>query len=76
MVYYPLEGMTKVGLNPYEAIIVAAQHARNINSQRLAQIERLEEDPGVFIDPRKITMVALKEVIEGKVQFKRTDSHQ
>ena len=25
---------------------------------------------------RKITMVALKEVIEGKVQFKRTDSNQ
>jgi DNA-directed RNA polymerase subunit K/omega len=36
----------------------------------------LEEDPIIMIDPRKITMVALKEVIEGKVQFKRTDSHQ
>ena len=76
MAYYSIDGLVKVGLNPYEAIIIAAQHARNINSKRLAQIERLEEDTALTLDPRKITMVALKDVLEGKVQYKRVDSER
>ena len=76
MTYFSIDELVKVGLNPYEAIIIAAQHARNINSKRLAQLERLEEDPAVAIDPRKITMVALKDVLDGKVQYKRVDSER
>jgi DNA-directed RNA polymerase subunit K/omega len=69
-----LEGLTELGLNRYEAVIVAAQHARRLNSKRLAQLELMEEDPSIDIDSRKITMRALRGVVSGEVKFERSDS--
>ncbi len=66
--------LNKQGLNAYEAVIIAAQHARSLNSRRLRQLERLEEDPSIDIDARKITAVALKDVLAGRVKFSRPDS--
>ena len=68
------EDLRKLGLNRYEAIIIAAQHARFLNTDRLEKLERLEEDPSIDLDPRKITMVALKDVLDAKVKFTRSDS--
>ena len=70
----PLEELAKMHLNRYEAVIVAAQHARHLNTQRLKKLEQMEEDPSVSIDSRKITMVALKDLLAGKVKFTRSDS--
>lgn len=69
-----IEGLQKQGLNSYEAVIIAAQHARHLNTMRLQALERLEEDPSIDIDARKITAVALKDVLSGKVKFSRSDS--
>ncbi|HOP07367.1 MAG TPA: hypothetical protein PLF13_08765 [candidate division Zixibacteria bacterium] len=69
-----IEGLDKQGLNNYEAVIIAAQHARYLNTKRLQALERLEEDPSIDIDARKITAVALKDVLSGKVKFSRSDS--
>jgi DNA-directed RNA polymerase subunit K/omega len=69
-----LEKLKELGLNTYEAVIVASQHARWLNTQRLAQLERMEEDPTIDIDSRKITEVALQDVLDGRVKFKRPDS--
>ncbi len=69
-----IEKLEELGLNRYEAIIVTARHARFLNSKRLKQLELLEQDPSIDIDSRKITMRALKEVLDGKVKFERTDS--
>jgi len=69
-----IEDLSKLGLNRYEAIIVAAQHARHLNTERLDKLERLEEDPSIDLDPRKITMVALKDVLDAKVKYTRSDS--
>ena len=69
-----IEDLDKVGLNSYEAVIVASQHARSLNAKRLAKLEEMEEDPGVSIESRKITAVALQDVLSGKVKFRRTDS--
>ncbi len=71
---FSIEGLKKIELNTYEAVIVASQHARRLNTKRLAQLERLGEDPSVDLETRKITAVALKEVLEGKVKFIRSDS--
>jgi len=68
------EDLRKLGLNRYEAIIVAAQHARHLNTDRLNKLERLEDDPSIDLDPRKITMVALKDVMEARVKYTRGDS--
>lgn len=68
------EELRKLGLNRYEAIIVASQHARHLNTERLNKLERLEEDPSIDLDPRKITMVALQDVLDSKVKYTRSDS--
>ncbi len=68
------EALNSLELNRYEAIIIASQHARRLNRERLDKLERLEEDPNIELDPRKITMVALKDLLDGRVKFTRSDS--
>ena len=70
----PLSELEKLGLNRYEAIIVASQHARHLNNVRLKTLEKMEENPDLEIESRKITMVALKDLLEGRVKFTRSDS--
>jgi DNA-directed RNA polymerase subunit K/omega len=64
----------KIGLNRYEAVIVAAKHARHLNKKRLQALEQMEENPTIELDPRKISMVAITELLDGKVKFLRPDS--
>lgn len=66
--------LNSLKLNRYEAIIIASQHARRLNTERLERLERLEEDPNIELDPRKITMIALKDLLDGRVKFTRSDS--
>ncbi len=74
MPIHTVEGLLELELNLYEAVIVASQHARILNSKRLAQLERMGEDPSVDLETRKITAVALQDVLDGKVKFKRPDT--
>lgn len=74
MPIHTVEGLPELGLNLYEAVIVSSQHARILNTKRLAQLERLGEDPSVDLETRKITAVALKDVLDGRVKFKRPDT--
>lgn len=69
-----IEELTKLGLNRYEAVIVASQHARILNSRRLKLLERMPDDPTIEIDSQKISMKALCELLDGKVKFNRPDS--
>ena len=74
MPIHTVVGLPELELNLYEAVIVASQHARILNSKRLAQLERMGEDPSVDLETRKITAVALQDVLDGKVKFKRPDT--
>lgn len=75
MGYIPIDDLDKVTFNRYEAVIVAALHARHLNAQRLAKFQELEEGAAeVDIEARKIAAVALKELMEGKVKFERSDT--
>ncbi len=65
------EELEKMGLNRYEAVIVASKYSRKLNTKRLMLLEQMEENPEIDIDSRKITMVALNDLVEGKVKFKR-----
>jgi DNA-directed RNA polymerase subunit K/omega len=69
-----IEGLKQLNLNVYEAVIVASQHARMLNTERLEQLERMGEDPSVDLETRKITAVALKDVLDGKIKFSRPDT--
>jgi len=75
MAYVPLDDLAKVTRNSYEAVIVASQHARRLNSKRLAKLAQLEEGvEEIDIEARKMTAVALRDLMEGKVNFERSDS--
>ena len=75
MAYQDLDDLTKVTRNRYEAVIVAAQHARHLNAKRLAAMAQIDEGViEVDIEARKMTAVSLRDVMEGKVTFERTDT--
>ena len=60
--------------NRYEAVIVAAQHARQLNAHRLSKLAQAQEGDVPEIEARKITIVALRDLIDGKVKFERSDT--
>lgn len=70
MVKMSFDELDKMTENRYEAVLIAAQRARQINSIRLAQLERMAEE-NVTIDGRKVTTLALQDMVNGKVKFRR-----
>jgi len=66
--------LSKLNLNRYEAIIVASKHARHLNNRRIKALEKMEEDPSVEIEARKMTMIALRDLLSGEVKYLRNDS--
>ncbi len=74
MAIIPSEQIDKITRNRYEAVIIAAQHARILNTRRLKQVAQLEEGAKVDIDGRKITGIALQDMVDGKVKFQRDSS--
>lgn len=69
-----LKDLDKLKINRYEAVIIASQHARLLNTKRIADLEKLEENPEHNFETRKITMVALKELLNGTLKFGRRGS--
>lgn len=69
MAIIPTEYVDKITNNRYEAVIIAAQHARYLNAKRLELVARLEEGAPIDIDGRKITGIALQDLVDGKVQY-------
>ena len=70
---FTFEDIDKLTRNRYEAVLIAAQRARKINSMRLAQLERMAEED-VTIDGRKVTSIAVQDLASGKVKFKSSSS--
>lgn len=70
----PIGELKGLNLNRYEAIIVASRHARHLNNLRIKTLEKLTENPELEIEARKITMVALKDLLEGRVKFHREET--
>jgi DNA-directed RNA polymerase subunit K/omega len=63
--------------NRYEAILLVAKHARRINLERVreqAQEEEEEESDTQEKQPKVITQ-AMKDVLEGNVEFERIDKN-
>lgn len=72
MVRTSFEELDKVTKNRYEAVLIASQRARHINSMRLAQLERMAEED-LSIDGRKVTSLALTDLSTGKIKIRRPD---
>ena len=73
MPYLPLDAIDRRTTNRYEAVIVSGQRARQINADRLAKLEKMLEDQTVEVDGTKVTTLALRDVIAGRVKFRRVD---
>lgn len=75
MGYVPLDMIDELTENRYEAVLVAAQRARQLNAIRLAKLEMLtsENAESIEIDSRKVTFIALTDCINGKVKFTRNE---
>lgn len=59
--------------NRYEAILLAAKHARRLNLERLRQKSEGEEETNGNEKQPKVILQALTDVLEGNVQFERRE---
>jgi len=71
MRYEKLDKVDGVVSNRYEAVIITAKRARQINADRLAKLELMPENEEIDLDPRKVTTRAIEELIKGKIKFER-----
>jgi len=71
MKLYALDDFYKNTENRYEAVHVAAKHARKLNEKASKEVEETQIDPASVPFPDKVIIKALDDVIKGKVKFVR-----
>jgi DNA-directed RNA polymerase subunit K/omega len=64
-----MSNLDDVTLNHYEAVLIASKRARLVNVKRLQQLEMMNEDSEYNIDYRKVTTVALEDLLTHKIKF-------
>ena len=64
-----MKNLDKVTKNPYEAVLVASRRARQLNTNRLAQMEMMTEDSEDVIDYRKVTTQAIEDMLRQRIKF-------
>ncbi len=60
--------------NEYEAVLAAAKLARKINALRVAAKEQLPPEEFNKMDQRKVTTLALEDLIQGKARIERKEA--
>ncbi|KPL18462.1 MAG: hypothetical protein AMJ92_07910 [candidate division Zixibacteria bacterium SM23_81] len=79
MNYVSAEELAGKATNKYEAVVVAAMRARQLNllEKKLREMESVkageEEEEGLEEENKKlkVTVIALKELVEGKIKFRQ-----
>ncbi len=66
-----IEKLDKRCKNRYEAVLLVAKHARRLNLERLREKSEGEELEPSEEKQTKVVTQALKDVLEGKVEFER-----
>lgn len=61
--------------NRYEAILLVAKHARRMNLERVREQSKEEEETAPQEKQPKVINQAMKDVLEGRVEFERTDKN-
>ncbi|GAB4319315.1 MAG: hypothetical protein Kow0074_08840 [Candidatus Zixiibacteriota bacterium] len=67
------EGLEKYAKNRYEAVLIAAARARQLNAKKIALEERGLEDEAAELKRLKMTSYALDELLDGKIEVTRLD---
>jgi DNA-directed RNA polymerase omega subunit len=69
-----LDKLDYITLNRYQAVLLAAKRARQLNAERLRRLEMMAEDTEIDIDYRKVTTVALENLLDDKIKVKEGES--
>jgi len=72
MVLRPLDSLDKMAKSRYEAVLIAAARARQINSEKVAAEERGDEQ-AAKLKKIKVTSFALNELLNGEIEFERVE---
>ncbi len=69
------DDIRRICKNNYEAVIIASQYAKKLNSMRIAKLQNEDEFEEEEIEkPKyKITTQALFDLVDGKIKFKRAE---
>lgn len=68
-----LEGLQQNAKNRYEAVLIAAARARQLNAKKLALEERGLEDEAAELKRLKMTSNALTELLDGRIEVRRPE---
>ena len=68
-----LKGLDEAAKNRYEAVLIAAARARQLNAKKVALEERGLEDEVAVLKRLKMTTFALDEVLDGKIPVIRSE---
>ena len=60
--------------NEYEAVLAAAKLARKINALRVAAKDQLPPEEFNKMDQRKVTTLAIEELVQGKAHIERNEA--
>lgn len=69
MSFKSLDKLEDLTGNRYAAVLIAAKRARKINEKRLKEQEQLVEEEKVEKPGDKVTIEALDELLQGKIEF-------
>jgi len=72
MVLKSLDSLGQKARSRYEAVLIAAVRARQINAEKLAAEERGDEG-ALKLKKIKVTSRALYELLEGSIEFERVE---
>jgi len=72
MVLRPLDSLDKTAKSRYEAVLIAAARARQLNTEKVAAEERGDER-AVKLKKIKVTSHALNELLNGEIEFERVE---
>ncbi len=64
-----MANLDDITLNHYEAVLIAAKQARAVNLKRLQQLQMMTEDSEYNFDYRKVTTVALDDLLRKRITF-------
>lgn len=68
-----LHGLEEFAKNRYEAVLIAAARARQLNAKKIALEERGLEDDAAELKRLKMTSYALDELLDGKIDVTRPE---
>jgi len=75
MNYVTAEELVGKAANKYEAVVIVALRARQLNQleKKRTEVQVVGEDEETEVKKEKVTVVAVNELVEGRIHFRREE---